>query len=133
MSTFFLNQGFPSTVVNRALNRVRPIFRTSTLTPSLPSYNNDRVPLFLTYHPTIIHIQKIIRRHFRHLHIQGPKHTFQVKQHLTCTSQNLVYCIRCSQCHLLYTGKTKRRLGDCFAEHLRSARKKDPELPVACH
>eukprot|EP00061_Rhincodon_typus_P000093 g10462.t1 len=68
MSTFFLNRGFPSSVVNRALNRVRPISRTSALIPSLPSCNSDRVPPILTYHPTSIsiHIQKIIRCHFCH-------------------------------------------------------------------
>eukprot|EP00061_Rhincodon_typus_P001225 g14082.t1 len=149
MSTFFVNQGYPSTVVDRALNQVRPISRTSALTPSLPSCNSDRVPLILTYNPNSIHIQKTIRCHFRHLQrdvttrhiftspplsafrrdlrdtlvhtsftpntspqpystlpynrrrcntcpfisslasIQGPKHTFQVKQHFTCTFQNL--------------------------------------------
>eukprot|EP00061_Rhincodon_typus_P000961 g13289.t1 len=62
MSTFFLSLGFPS-----SLNQVRPISRTSALTPSLPSHNSDKVPLILTYHPTSIHIQKIIRCHFRHL------------------------------------------------------------------
>eukprot|EP00061_Rhincodon_typus_P001664 g15401.t1 len=168
MSTFFLNRGFPSSIVDRALNRVRPISRTSALTPS-PSRNSDRVRLILTYHPTNIHIQKIIRHHFCYLQrdsttrhtfpspllsafhrdcslrdtlvhtslttntspqpyvtfpcnwqrcntcpftsplssIQGPKHSFQVKQHFTCTSQNLANCIRCSQCGLLYTGETK--------------------------
>eukprot|EP00061_Rhincodon_typus_P017838 g46722.t1 len=67
MSTLFLNRGFPSSVVDRALNKVRPISLISTLTLSLPSHNSDRVPLIFTYHPTNIHIQKIIRRHFRHL------------------------------------------------------------------
>eukprot|EP00061_Rhincodon_typus_P005995 g26162.t1 len=147
MSTFFLNQGFPSSIVDRALNRVQPISHTSALSLSLPSRNSERVLLVLTYHPTSIHIQKIIRRHFRQLQqeaitghifpspplstfhrdissgtprsklpshpqphgtfpcncqrcntcpfisslpsIQGSKHTFQVKQHFTCTSQNL--------------------------------------------
>eukprot|EP00061_Rhincodon_typus_P001062 g13607.t1 len=60
MSTFFLNRGFPSSVVDRVLNQVQPISYTSALTPSLPSYNSDRAPLILTYHPTSIHIQKII-------------------------------------------------------------------------
>eukprot|EP00061_Rhincodon_typus_P003500 g20240.t1 len=158
MSIFFLNRGFPSSIVDRALNQVQPISGPSALTPSLPSRNSDRDPLNLTYHPTSIHIQKIIRYHFRHLQrdattrhifpfpplsaccrdhslrdtlvhtsfipntspqldgtfscnwrrcntcpftsslpiIQGPKRTFQVKQHFTRTSQNLVYCSRCS-------------------------------------
>eukprot|EP00061_Rhincodon_typus_P000138 g10626.t1 len=64
MSTFFLNRGFPSSVVDRDLNQIRPISRTSTLTPSLPSHNSDRVPLILT---TSIHIQKVIRHYFCHL------------------------------------------------------------------
>eukprot|EP00061_Rhincodon_typus_P000264 g11089.t1 len=59
MFTFFLNRGFPSSFVDGALNRVRPISRTSALTPPLPSRNSDGVPLILTYHPTSIHIQKI--------------------------------------------------------------------------
>eukprot|EP00061_Rhincodon_typus_P002688 g18215.t1 len=67
MSTFFLNRGFPSSVVDRAFNWVQPISHTSVLTPSLPSHNSDRVTLTLTYHPTSSHIQKIIRCHFRHL------------------------------------------------------------------
>eukprot|EP00061_Rhincodon_typus_P001536 g15052.t1 len=67
MSTFFLNRGFPMSIVDRALNQVRPISRTSALTPSLPSRNSERVQLVLTYHPTSIHIQKIIRCHFCHL------------------------------------------------------------------
>eukprot|EP00061_Rhincodon_typus_P006867 g27942.t1 len=54
ISTFFLNQALPSTVVDRTLNRVRSISYTSALTSSLPSCNSDRVPLVLTYHPTSI-------------------------------------------------------------------------------
>eukprot|EP00061_Rhincodon_typus_P001639 g15353.t1 len=78
MSTFFLNRGFPSTVVDGALNRVQPNSRTSTLTPSLPSCNSDRVPLVLTYHLTSIHIQKIITCHFRHLQRDPTtRHIFQ--------------------------------------------------------
>eukprot|EP00061_Rhincodon_typus_P017186 g45764.t1 len=75
---FFLNQGSPSTVVDRALNRVQPISRTSVLTPSLPSRNSDRVPLVLTDHPTSIHIQKVIRRYSCHLQQDATtRHTFQ--------------------------------------------------------
>eukprot|EP00061_Rhincodon_typus_P000213 g10930.t1 len=51
----------------------------------------------------------------------------------TCTSANVVYIIRCSRCGLLYIGETKRRLGDCFVEHLRSVLNKRQHLPVAKH
>eukprot|EP00061_Rhincodon_typus_P001376 g14626.t1 len=39
--------------------------------------------------------------------IPGPKNTFHVKQMFSCTSANVVYCIRCSHCGLLYIGETK--------------------------
>eukprot|EP00061_Rhincodon_typus_P019154 g9566.t1 len=51
----------------------------------------------------------------------------------TCTSVNVVYCIRCSRCGLLYIGETKRRIGDRFVEHLRSVRDKRQHLPVVNH
>ncbi|XP_055501020.1 uncharacterized protein LOC129702942 [Leucoraja erinacea] len=65
--------------------------------------------------------------------IQGPNQSFQVQQRFTCTSFNLVYCIRCFRCQLLYIGETKRRLGDRFAQHLRSVRTNQPGVPVAQH
>eukprot|EP00061_Rhincodon_typus_P000258 g11060.t1 len=51
----------------------------------------------------------------------------------TCTSANVVYCIRCSGCGLPYIGETKRKLGDRFVEHLLSVRNKQLYLPVANH
>eukprot|EP00061_Rhincodon_typus_P001853 g15958.t1 len=51
----------------------------------------------------------------------------------TCTSSNVVYCIRCSRSGLLYISETKRRLGDRFIEHLRSICNKRQHLPVANH
>eukprot|EP00061_Rhincodon_typus_P019045 g48484.t1 len=49
------------------------------------------------------------------------------------TSANVVYCIHCSRCDLLYIGETKQRLGHHFAEHLRSVHDKRQHLPVANH
>ena len=46
---------------------------------------------------------------------------------------NLVYCISCSRCGLLYVGETGRRLSDRFAEHLRSVRNGDADKSVARH
>ncbi|XP_059828265.1 mucin-2 isoform X2 [Hypanus sabinus] len=65
--------------------------------------------------------------------IQGPKQSFQVRQHFTCESVGVIYCIQCSQCGLLYIGETQHRLGDRFVEHLRSVRHNRQDLPVATH
>eukprot|EP00061_Rhincodon_typus_P000407 g11614.t1 len=51
----------------------------------------------------------------------------------TCTSANLVYCILCSRCGLLYIGEFKLRFGDHFVEHLHSVRTQQLHLPVANH
>eukprot|EP00061_Rhincodon_typus_P001047 g13557.t1 len=65
--------------------------------------------------------------------VQGPGRAFQVERHFACASQGLVCCVRCSRCGLLRTGEAGRGLGNRFAEHLRSARENDAELPVAYH
>eukprot|EP00061_Rhincodon_typus_P001881 g16031.t1 len=62
-----------------------------------------------------------------------PKKTFHIKQTFHCTSANVVYCVRCSRCGLFYIGETKRRLGECFVEHLRLVHDKHLHLPVASH
>eukprot|EP00061_Rhincodon_typus_P010456 g34764.t1 len=49
-----------------------------------------------------------------------------ISDEFTCTSSNLVYCIRCSRCGLLYIGET-----DQFVEHLRSVLYNQQHLPVA--
>eukprot|EP00061_Rhincodon_typus_P002269 g17039.t1 len=51
----------------------------------------------------------------------------------TCTSANMVYCIRCSRCGLLYIGETKRRLRDHSVGYRCSVRDKRKHLPAANH
>eukprot|EP00061_Rhincodon_typus_P003548 g20357.t1 len=65
--------------------------------------------------------------------IQGTKQTFHIRLGFTCTSVNVVYCIHCSRCGLLYIGDTKRKLRDHFVEHLHSVRDKQHHLPVVNH
>eukprot|EP00061_Rhincodon_typus_P003514 g20268.t1 len=65
--------------------------------------------------------------------IQGTKQTFHVRQRFICTSVNVVYCICCSRCGLLYISETKWRLGDRFVEHLRCVCDKQQHLLVANH
>ena len=44
-----------------------------------------------------------------------------------CTSDNIVYCIFCSKCGVLYFAETGRRLGDRFREHLNDIKDKHIE------
>ena len=67
--------------------------------------------------------------------ISGPKRSIKITDHFTCTSANAIYCITCTLCKKLYIGKTGRRLGDRFREHLRDVEKDDQNAskPVARH
>ena len=38
----------------------------------------------------------------------------------TCISKNIVYCIICKQCNIIYIGEKGRRLADRITEHLHS-------------
>ncbi|KAJ8027330.1 hypothetical protein HOLleu_32445 [Holothuria leucospilota] len=66
--------------------------------------------------------------------VYGPNNNrFNVHQHFTCTSANVVYVLVCKRCHILYVGETKRRLADRVTEHLRSIKQNLPGFPVATH
>ncbi|XP_078354462.1 uncharacterized protein LOC144639078 [Oculina patagonica] len=65
--------------------------------------------------------------------VQGPKSDYTIRDRFTCQSENVVYCIVCRRCSVLYIGETGRRLRKRFSEHLRSIRNHSPGLPVAEH
>ena len=60
-----------------------------------------------------------LRSHKFRLEIRGLESSFTIRDHFTCQSENLVYCISCA---LLHIGETGRNLRSCFSEHLRSIR-----------
>ena len=58
--------------------------------------------------------------------IRGPKSAFTIRDHFTCVSKNLVYCISCRRCSHIYIGETgrslRRRIGGFpVAQHFNSA------------
>ena len=65
--------------------------------------------------------------------IRGPKSTFTIRDHFTCTSENLVYCISCRRCSHIYIGENGRSLRNRIGGHLRSVRNSTPGFPVAQH
>ena len=66
------------------------------------------------------------------VNISGRNGSVEVTDHFTCISQNVIYCITCTQCEKIYIGETGRRLADRFCEHLRDA-KKNGSTSVARH
>ena len=65
--------------------------------------------------------------------VQGPKSVYTIRDRFTCQSENVVYCIVCRRCSVLYIGETGKRLRERFSEHLRSIRNHSPGFPVAEH
>ena len=65
--------------------------------------------------------------------IEGPDGIWKINHSFTCTSKNLVYCITCSVCGMLYIGETKRMLAERFREHRNDVLKNNRKCPVAIH
>ena len=74
--------------------------------------------------------------------ISGPKNTFHIQHHFTCSSVCVIYSITCTKCSTLYIGETCRQLSTRFGEHLRSVEEKkhlshecqdDDDINVAIH
>ena len=61
--------------------------------------------------------------------ISGPKNTFHIQHHFTCSSVCVIYSITCTKCSTLYIGETCRQLNTRFGEHLRSVEEKK-HLPL---
>ena len=65
--------------------------------------------------------------------ISAPTSQFFIRHHFTCLSSNLIYCIPCTKCGLLYIGETGSSLRIRFGEHRRSVINHDNTKPVARH
>ncbi|KAJ8037206.1 hypothetical protein HOLleu_17965 [Holothuria leucospilota] len=196
--SFFEQRQYPQRVLSNALKRIQGIDRASAFAPKTDHTPTRRIPLVLSFHPSVtpivraiyrnvetlrhdpstrdhfpdppitaFRIEKNISKHLvrasqpqavvpdtpgtfpcnrgrcntcpvvsydKNLSIVGPNNNrFNVHQHFTCTSANVVYVLVCKRCNILYVGETKRRLADRVTEHLRSIKQNLPGFPVATH
>ncbi|KAJ8046455.1 hypothetical protein HOLleu_05127 [Holothuria leucospilota] len=196
--SFFEQRQYPQRVLSNALKRIQGIDRASALAPKTDHTPTRRIPLVLSFHPSVtpivcaiyrnvetlrhypftrdhfpeppitaFRIEKNISKHLvrasqpqavvpntpgtfpcnrgrcntcpvvsydKNLSILGPNNNrFNVHQHFTCISANVVYVLVCKRCNILYVGETKRRLADRVTEHLRSIKQNLPGFPVATH
>ena len=65
--------------------------------------------------------------------IDGPRHNITIREHFTCKSSNVVYCISCRRCPVLYIGESGRMLRERTGEHLKAITRNSPGFPVAEH
>ena len=67
--------------------------------------------------------------------VMGPKRSIKITDSFTCTSANVIYCIKCTLCKKIYIGETGRRIGHRFSEHPPDVERndKDASKPVARH
>ena len=57
---------------------------------------------------------------------------YTIRQHITCTSKNIIYLITCKRCQKQYVGETKTQFRLRFNNHLSTIRRKT-NTPVAIH
>ena len=50
--------------------------------------------------------------------LSGPKSTFHIQHHFTCSSVCVIYSTACTKCSITYIGETCRQLSTRFGEHL---------------
>ena len=58
---------------------------------------------------------------------------FKCCKNFNCSSSNLIYCLHCQHCQLLYVGQTKRPFKKRLVEHFSNINKKDPTKPLGSH
>ena len=73
MKSQFLNRGYPETLLDRELNKVK--FRN---TSGAKKTKTNGVPLVITYHPLLKDLAKVIKKHLHLLHMN-----YEVKKAFT--------------------------------------------------
>ena len=61
------------------------------------------------------------------------KRSYISRIYVSCTSNNLVYCLYCKVCRKIYVGQTKHELQARIGEHLTSIRKHKTHVVVGRH
>ncbi|XP_072020421.1 uncharacterized protein [Amphiura filiformis] len=69
LECFLKARGYPGSVINRQINKALEIPRSDALEPKTPDSDNpERIPLVITYHPSLPKLSQILHKHLRILH-----------------------------------------------------------------
>ena len=65
MRNFFVQRGYPTSLLDTAFSKASSISRSDTLTNSVHNgTDNNKIPLVLTYHPFNFKVRDVIRKNF---------------------------------------------------------------------
>ena len=67
------------------------------------------------------------------VNITQTSRTYTIKQHITCKSTNVIYCVTCRKCLAQYIGETDQELHARQRGHLSDIRQNKPGLPYVKH
>ena len=67
------------------------------------------------------------------VNITQTSRTYTIKQHITCKSTNVIYCVTCKKCLAQYIGETDQELHARQRGHLSDIRQNKPGLPYVKH
>ena len=67
------------------------------------------------------------------INITSTGQVFKIKQHMTCKSHNVIYCVTCTKCMGQYIGETEQELHRRSSSHVSEIRHNKPGLPYVSH
>ena len=59
--------------------------------------------------------------------------TYTTRHNITCTTNNIIYCLACTRCDKLYVGQTKRTVRERIGEHFTTIRRNKQQYVVGRH
>ena len=65
--------------------------------------------------------------------VTGKKFRPSLTKNVTCDTKNIIYCIKCTVCDVLYVGETKRSLRERISEHLGNIKNKKGSSVLVSH
>ena len=67
------------------------------------------------------------------INITQTSNTFNIKQHITCKSANVIYCVMCKKCRAQYIGETEQEIHARQRGHLSDINSNESGLPYVKH
>ena len=138
MRTFFVERGYPTHLLDSAIQKAFNNSRRDTLKPPLAKISDDKIPLVLTFHPFNYKVRDVISRNFRILKNYPETSAIFTDNSLISFRRNKNIRDNLVRSALRQNlpapaGTFSCSRARCYTEHLLSVRNNDVYKPVARH